>query len=70
MGPGLRPFAKLAKTVAAVKKYAPGKLAHMNLCPNYATLGAPEISQLGAAANREYLERCRGRTPAYSPLAE
>jgi hypothetical protein len=55
--PGAAAFPKLAKAVAAVKKYAPGKLAHINLYPNYATLGAPDTSQLGAPTYREYLER-------------
>jgi hypothetical protein len=55
--PGVAAFSKLAKAVAAVKKYAPGKLAHINLYPNYATLGAPDTSQLGTATYTEYLER-------------
>ena len=55
--PGTRAFPRLAKAVAAVKKYAPGKLAHINLLPNYATLGARDTSQLGAATYTEYLER-------------
>ena len=55
--PGTAAFPKLAKAVAAVKKYAPGKLAHINLYPNYATLGAPDTSQLGAPTYHEYLER-------------
>ena len=50
-------LSRLAKAVAAVKKHAPGKLAHINLYPNYATLGAPDTSQLGAATYTEYLER-------------
>lgn len=55
--PGVAAFPKLAKAVVAVKKYAPGKLAHINLYPNYATLGAPDTSQLGTASYTEYLER-------------
>ena len=55
--PGVVVFPKLAKAVAAVKKYAPGKLAHINLYPNYATLGAPDTSQMGVPTYREYLER-------------
>ena len=55
--PGAAAFPKLAKAVAAVKKYAPGKLAHINLYPNYATLGAPDTSQIGTPTYREYLER-------------
>jgi hypothetical protein len=55
--PGTRDFAALAKAVAAVKKHAPGKLAYINLFPGYATIGAPDKSQLGAASFTEYLER-------------
>lgn len=55
--PGVAAFPRLAKAVAAVKKHAPGKLAHINLYPNYATLGAPDTSQLGTATYAEYLER-------------
>lgn len=55
--PGTAAFPKLAKAVAAVKKYAPGKLAHINLYPNYAKLGAPDTSQIGAPTYHEYLER-------------
>jgi hypothetical protein len=55
--PGVTVFPKLAKAVAAVKKYAPGKLAYINLYPSYATVGAPDRSQLGTATYTEYLER-------------
>ena len=55
--PHVREFAGLAKAVAAVKKYAPGKLAYINLFPDYATLGAPDTSQLGTQSYTEYLER-------------
>jgi hypothetical protein len=55
--PHVREFAGLAKAVAAIKKYAPGKLAYINLFPNYATLGAPDRSQLGTENYTEYLER-------------
>src|SRR5438132_884283 len=50
-------FSALAKAVAAVKKCAPGKLAYINLFPEYATLGAPDKSQLGTTNYTEYLER-------------
>jgi len=36
--PSVLAFPKLAVAVAAVRKYAPGKLTHINLYPNYATL--------------------------------
>lgn len=55
--PGTRDFPALAKAVAAVRKYAPGKLAYINLFPGYATIGAPDHSQLGAKSFTEYLER-------------
>jgi hypothetical protein len=55
--PGVAAFAKLAAAVAAVRKHAPGKLGHINLYPNYATLGASDTSQLGAPSYDEYLER-------------
>jgi hypothetical protein len=55
--PSAADFPALGKAVAAVRKYAPGKLAYINLFPNYATLGAPDTSQLGASTYTEYLER-------------
>jgi len=55
--PGAGDFPALAKAVAAVKKYAPGKLAYINLFPDYATLGAADTSQLGTSTYTEYLER-------------
>jgi len=55
--PGVADFPALGKAVAAVKKHAPGKLAYINLFPDYATLGAPDRSQLGTSNYTEYLER-------------
>lgn len=55
--PGAPAFPALAKAVAAVRRYAPGKLAYINLFPGYATIGAPDQSQLGTASFTEYLER-------------
>jgi hypothetical protein len=55
--PGVGDFPALGKAVAAVKRYAPGKLAYINLLPDYATLGAPDRSQLGTSNYTEYLER-------------
>src|ERR1051325_782471 len=55
--PSVKDFPALGKAVAAVKKYAPGKIAYINLFPDYATLGAPDISQLGTSNYTEYLER-------------
>jgi hypothetical protein len=58
--PGVQKFPALAKAVSAVHKYAPGKLAYVNLLPNYATLGAPNLSQLGVPTYDEYLDRFVG----------
>lgn len=55
--PGAEEFPALGKAVAAVKQLAPGKLAYINLFPDYATLGAPNLSQLGTATYTEYLEK-------------
>ena len=55
--PGITDFPALGKAVAAVRRYAPGKLAYINLFPDYATLGAPDTSQLGTSNYTEYLER-------------
>ena len=55
--PGAPAFAALGKAVAAVERHAPGKLAYINLFPGYATVGAPDASQLGTASFSEYLER-------------
>lgn len=56
--PGVYYNRSLAAAVAAVKKYAPGKLAYINLFPGYAsTIGADVDSQLGTYSYREYLER-------------
>jgi hypothetical protein len=51
-------FPKLAVAVAAVRKYAPGKMATINLYPNYATLWTLDQikSQLGTRTYEEYLE--------------
>ncbi|HEY4290278.1 MAG TPA: hypothetical protein VGN00_24430 [Puia sp.] len=52
-------FPALAKAVAAVKKYAPGKFAYINLYPSYATLWTMDKvkSQLGTKTYMEYLEK-------------
>jgi hypothetical protein len=55
--PGAYDFPALAKAVAAVKKYAPGKLAYINLYPDQASAGASRESQLGTATYKEHLER-------------
>lgn len=55
--PGVQKFPQLAKAVAAVRKYAPGKIAYINLYPDYATIGAPNLSQLGTPSYTEYVER-------------
>ena len=55
--PNVKLFPALGKAVAAVKRYAPGKLAYITLYPNYATIGNPDKSQLGTTNYTEYLER-------------
>jgi hypothetical protein len=57
--PSALAFPALAKAVAAVKKYAPGKLATVNLYPNYATIWQMDQvkSQLGTKSYAEYLEK-------------
>lgn len=55
--PNARDFPALAKAVEEVKRYAPGKLAYINLLPDYGTLGSPDGSQLGTASYAEYLDR-------------
>jgi hypothetical protein len=55
--PGSQDFPALGLAVAALKKYAPDKLAYINLFPNYASMGAPGASQLGTTTYEEHLER-------------
>lgn len=55
--PGANDFHGLARAVNAVNHYAPGKIAYINLFPNYATLGASDLSQLQTETFEEYLER-------------
>lgn len=55
--PHTREFAALAKAVAAVRKYAPGKIAYINLYPDYARVSSTGPSQLGAESYTAYLER-------------
>lgn len=57
--PSLLAFPKLAVVVKALRKYAPGKMAYINLFPNYATLWTLDQmeSQLGAKTYQEYLEQ-------------
>jgi hypothetical protein len=57
--PSSTAFPALAKAVAAVKKYAPGKFAYINLYPSYATLWTMDQvrSQLGTKTYGEYLEK-------------
>jgi hypothetical protein len=55
--PGVKDFPALAKAVAAVKKYAPGQLAYINLYPDYAVIGDATKSRLGTDSYTNYLER-------------
>lgn len=55
--PGASMFPRLAKAVECVRKYAPGKLAYINLFPDYATIGAKDKSQLKTKTYQEHLDR-------------
>ncbi len=57
--PSVLAFPKLAVAINAVKKYAPGKFATVNLYPNYATLWTMDQvkSQIGTKTYKEYLEK-------------
>lgn len=55
--PGASAFGYLGKVVEAVKTLAPGKLAYINVFPDYAILGAKDISQLETDTYEEYLRR-------------
>jgi len=54
--PGANDFPALARAVDAVRRLAPGKLAYINLFPNYATAGGDD-SQLQTDTFEEYVER-------------
>jgi hypothetical protein len=57
--PGAKAFPALGKAVSAVKKYDPGKIAYINLFPQYATTDSVQNpnSQLQTKTFAEYLER-------------
>lgn len=55
--PGASEFPALAKAVQMVRKLAPGKLAYINLFPDYAIVGAKDISQLETSTYDEYLSK-------------
>ncbi|MGI8907193.1 MAG: hypothetical protein ACR2IE_11960 [Candidatus Sumerlaeaceae bacterium] len=55
--PGASQFQALGKAVDAVRKLAPGKLAYINLYPDYATINNTSMSQLETDSYEEYLER-------------
>lgn len=56
--PHVSSFPALGKAVAAVRKYAPGKLAYINLFPGNGTaMKDGELSKLGTKTYTEYLER-------------
>jgi len=60
--PGASAFGKLAVAVECVKKYAPGKLAYINLYPDYAlkdpgNKAALDITPFETSSYAEYLER-------------
>ena len=49
-------FGRVGREVAAIKRFAPGKLAYINLLPGYAKAGAPNGFH-GAADYTDYLEQ-------------
>ncbi|HEU5315357.1 MAG TPA: hypothetical protein VFX49_04565, partial [Chloroflexota bacterium] len=61
--PGASMFPVLGQVVDAFRRHAPGKLAYVNLYPNYATIntydesGAAQKSQLQTDTYAEHLER-------------
>ena len=55
--PGTTLFPKLGVMTQCVREKAPWVEAYINLFPNYAVCGAPNLSQLEAANYEEYLER-------------
>jgi hypothetical protein len=55
--PSASEFSALGKAVQHVKRLAPGKLAYINLFPDYAIAGAKDISQLEAASYDDYLAK-------------
>lgn len=50
-------YPALAKAVAAVKRYAPGKIAYINLFPNHASPPTDLLERLQTDSYREYVER-------------
>ncbi|MBQ8409179.1 MAG: hypothetical protein IJY39_09990 [Clostridia bacterium] len=55
--PGATLFHKLGIMTECVREKAPWLEAYINLFPNYAVCGAPNLSQLETATYEEYLER-------------
>jgi hypothetical protein len=55
--PGASEFPALARVVRALKQYAPGKIAYINLFPIHATSGTGAKSQLQTITYTEYLEK-------------
>ncbi len=50
--PGANDFAGLGRAVDAVKRYAPDKLAYINLFPDYATIGSRELAKAISPSSR------------------
>ncbi len=62
--PSMQEFDGLAVVVKLIHKYAPGKLAYINLFPDYATVNNPDrLGQLGTESYEEYLEEFVKRVP-------
>ena len=55
--PGASAYPRIRAMVDSVKKYRPDLDMHINLFPNYAMCGKPEMSQLECDSYDEYLEK-------------
>ena len=55
--PGAAAYPRIRAMVDSVKKYRPDLDVHINLFPNYAMCGKPEMSQLECDSYDEYLEK-------------
>lgn len=64
--PNVKVFGRIGLITDTVKKVAPGVEPYINLFPNYAICGSPDMSQLGTETYEEYLDRFAGETRAAS----
>jgi hypothetical protein len=62
--PSAEEFPGLAVAVNTLARHAPGKLAYINLYPDYATINNPDrVGQLGTDSYQEYLDRFVATVP-------